>query len=128
VLAAEGVAVLLASAWSIPYLVDANRPTTGLLAVLDPFWPLSMAGLIVVGALVVAARRWPAPTRYLPLAASLLIPIDLAISWAPDTIRDAITALYLAVAYGLLGTAIVRHAIPLANLATTPTIVKQASR
>jgi hypothetical protein len=47
---------------------------------------------------------------------------------APDTIRDAITALHLAVAYGLLGTAIVRHAIPLPNLATTHTIVKPASR
>jgi hypothetical protein len=124
VLAAEGVAVLLASAWTIPYLVEANRPTTGLLAVLDPFWPVSMAGLIVVGALVVGARRWPTPTRYLPLAASLLLPIDLAVSWAPDAIRDAVTALYLAVTYGLLGTAISRHANPLADLAITPTIAR----
>jgi len=128
VLLAEGVAVLLASAWTVPYLVDANRPSTGLLAVLDPFWPLSMAGLIVVGVLVLIARRWPAPTRYLPLAASLLIPIDVAVSWAPSAVRDAITALYLAVAYGLLGIAVIRQATPLVRLAAAPTVVEPAPR
>jgi hypothetical protein len=128
VLAAEGVAVLLASAWTVPYLVDANRPSTGLLAVLDPFWPLSMAGLIVVGVLVLLSRRWPAPSRYLPLVASLLIPIDIAIIWAPVAVRDAFIPLYLAVAYGLLGIAVIRQATPFARLATTPAVVEPAPR
>jgi hypothetical protein len=128
VLAAEGVAVLLASAWTVPYLFDANRPMTGLLAVLDPFWPLSMAGLIVVGVLVLVARRWPTPARYLPLAASLLIPVDVAVSSAPDAVRDAVTALYLAVAYGLLGIAVIRQTTSLVRLATEPTVVAPAPR
>ena len=57
VLAAEAVAVILAIAWTAPYLFDANRPTTGVLVVLDVFWPLSMAGLIVVGVMVARAAR-----------------------------------------------------------------------
>ena len=34
-LAAEVVALILAIAWTVPYLFDANRPTTGVLVVLD---------------------------------------------------------------------------------------------
>jgi hypothetical protein len=109
-LVAEGVAVALAFAWTVPYLFDANRPDNGLLLVLDPFWPLSMVGLIVIGVLVVRARRWPAPLRYLPLAASLLIPIDIAVAWAPNALRPAITGVYMALAYGVLGLGIARAA------------------
>jgi hypothetical protein len=127
VLASEGVAVLLASSWTVPYLADANRPSTGLLAVLDPFWPLSMTGLIVVGVLVVLSRRWPAPTRYLPLAASLVIPIDIAMSWAPVAVRDAFIPLYLAFAYGLLGISMVLQADSLGRAATAPAVVVSAN-
>lgn len=119
VLAAEGVAVALAFAWTIPYLFDANRPTTGLLVVLDLFWPVSMAGLIVVGVLVLRARRWPVPARYLPLLAGLLIPVDIAVSWAPETVRTVVMALYLAIAYGLLGAVITRDADRLGDLQPT---------
>lgn len=76
--AAETVAVMLAAGWTVPHLFEANREQDGILPVLDLFWPLSMVGLIVVGILVVRARRWPVPTRYLPLAASLLIRVDIA--------------------------------------------------
>ena len=108
-LAAEVVAVILALAWTVPYLFDANRPTTGILVVLDAFWPLSMAGLVVIGVLVVRAGQWPSPLRYLPLAASLVIPVDIAVSWAPDEIRSAVMGSYLAVSYGLLGLGMVRE-------------------
>lgn len=107
-LAAEVVAVLLALAWTVPYLFDANRPTTGILVVLDAFWPLSMAGLIVIGVLVVRAGQWPSPLRYLPLVASLVIPVDIAVSWAPGEVRSAVMGVYLAVSYGLLGLGMVR--------------------
>jgi hypothetical protein len=117
-LAAEGAAVVLAIGWTVPHLFDANRGDTGLLAVLDVFWPLSLVGLIVVGVLVLRARRWPAPIRYLPLLAGLYIPVELAISWAPDTARVATTALYLALAYGLLGATIMRDAVSLSGLQT----------
>jgi len=106
-LAAEVVAVILALAWTVPYLFDANRPTTGVLVVLDAFWPLSMAGLIVIGVLVARAARWPTPLRYFPLVAALLIPVDIAVSGAPDEVRNAVMGVYLAVSYGLLGVGIV---------------------
>lgn len=115
-LALEGVAVVLAFAWTVPYLFDANRANTGLLAVLDFFWPLSMAGLIVVGVLVLRARRWPAPTRYLPLVASLLIPVDIALGFAPEAVGGVISALYLALSYGLLGAMVTRDAVRLSGL------------
>lgn len=108
-LAAEIVAVVLALAWTVPYLFDANRPTTGVLVVLDAFWPLSMAGLIVIGAMVARAGQWPSPLRYLPLVAALLIPVDIAVSWAPDPARNAVMGVYLAASYGLLGLGMVRE-------------------
>lgn len=108
-LAAEVVAVILAVAWTVPYLFDANRPTTGVLVVLDAFWPLSMLGLIVIGVLVARAGRWPRPLRYLPLVASLLIPVDIAVSWAPDEVRNIVMGAYLAVTYGLLGLGMMRE-------------------
>ena len=112
-LAAEVVAVVLAVAWTVPYLFDANRPTTGILVVLDAFWPLSMLGLVVVGVLVARAGRWPRPLRYLPLVASLLIPVDIAVSWAPEQVRTAVMGTYLALSYGLLGLAMVRDSAQL---------------
>ena len=114
-LAAEVVAVILALAWTVPYLFDANRPTTGVLVVRDAFWPLSMAGLIVIGVMVARAGEWPTPLRYLPLVAALLIPVDIAVSWAPDEVREAIMGVYLAVTYGLLGAGIVRESDKLAH-------------
>jgi hypothetical protein len=110
VLACEMVAVVLAIAWTIPYLFDADRPTTGVLLVLDAFWPLSMAGLLVVGVMVARADRWPSPLRYLPLAASLLIPVDIAVSWAPEQVRDTVMGIYLALTYGATGLAVLRQA------------------
>lgn len=117
VLAAETVAVLLAVAWTVPYLFDANRPTTGILVVLDAFWPLSMLGLVVVGILVARAGRWPRPLRHLPLLASLVIPVDLAMLWAPAEVRTSVMGGYLAVSYGLLGVGIIRDAGTLQSLA-----------
>lgn len=108
-LAAEVVAVILALAWTVPYLFDANRPTTGILVVLDAFWPLSMLGLVVIGVLVTRAGQWPTPLRHLPLVASLLIPVDLAVMWASDEVRYAVMGGYLAVSYGLLGLSMVRQ-------------------
>jgi len=108
-LAAEVVAVILALAWTVPYLFDANRPTTGILVVLDAFWPLSMVGLVVIGVLVARAGQWPSPLRHLPLLASLIIPVDIAVSWAPDEVRNAVMGVYLAISYGLLGLGMIRE-------------------
>ena len=110
VLAAEGVALALAVAWTVPYLFDANREPSEVLVVLDAFWPLSMVGFIVVGALVARAGVWPSPVRWLPLAASLLIPVDIAVIGAPADVRTAVMGVYLSVMYGACGLALASQA------------------
>ncbi len=115
VLNAEIVALALAIGWTIPFLFDANRPHTAVLIVLDAFWPLSMVGLIVVGVFVVRARRWPSPSRYLPLVSSLLIPVDIVLSVAglsPEG-QNFVRSAYLALAYSLLGLSVIRQVAPL---------------
>ncbi|CAN5596258.1 hypothetical protein BH23CHL2_BH23CHL2_11910 [soil metagenome] len=120
VLNAEIVALALAIAWTIPFLFDANRPHNVILLVLDAFWPLSILGLIAVGVLVIRARRWPVPVRYLPLAASLIIPVDIFLmvtgvdEWTQIVLRSA----YLAVTYTLLGVAIILQVAPLMGSTT----------
>jgi hypothetical protein len=118
-LAAETVAVILATAWTVPHLIDANRPSTGLLAVLDLFWPLSMIGLIVVGVFVITARQWSRALRYLPLAGGLLIPAWIAVSWAPEQAQNLVISLYLVTIYSVLGLMLIRNANRLTALAAT---------
>jgi hypothetical protein len=77
--------------------------------------------------LALTSRRWPTPTRYLPLAASLLVPIDVAMSWAPVAVRDAFIPLYLALVYGLLGISMVCQAGPLGRAATPPAVIESAN-
>lgn len=127
VLNAEMVAVALAMAWTVPFLFDANRPHTGILVVLDAFWPLSMLGLIAVGALVVRARVWPKPARYLPLAASLLLPVDIVLmgAGASEWTQIVVRSLYLAATYSVLGFAIMRQVAPPPGTTSTTTGVDQ---
>jgi hypothetical protein len=117
VLNAEVFAVALAMAWTVPFLFDANRPNTGILVILDAFWPLSMVGLIVVGIVVAKVGRWPSPARYLPVAASLLIPVDIAVMAAGLGLeaQNVVRSAYLTLAYAALGVAIIRQVAPLAE-------------
>lgn len=119
---AEIVAVVLAFMWTVPFGINPNRSDTAVLMVLDVFWPLSMVGLIVVGVAVLRAARWPVPARYLPLVASLLIPVDIILmmlglgAWAQIVVR----AVYLAVAYTLVGLAVWVQVAPLAEGRASP--------
>lgn len=114
VLAIELVLLTMAILWTIPHLWQATRPHDELwIQVLDAGWPFSMLGLIAVGVAIVRARRWPGPARWLPLAASLLVVIDIALVWLPIETSHVITFIYLAVAYALLGAAMVQRVAPL---------------
>ncbi len=114
VLAAELVLLAMAIGWTIPHLWQANRPHDDLwIQVLDAGWPFSMLGLIAVGVAIARARRWPGAARWLPLAASLLIVVDIALAWLPIQVSHVITFVYLAVAYTLLGVAVIRDVAPI---------------
>ncbi len=104
-----------AIAWTIPYLIDPDRPFEGILVVLDVFWPLSVAWLIPIGIMVARVRRWPSPGRWAPLVASLLIPVDLIASQADEWPRLIVIATYLSLSYGTLGVLIARDIAPLAH-------------
>lgn len=114
VLAGEALLVGLALAWTVPHLADPNYMThheSGLLVALDAAWPLSMLGLVVVGVAVARANRWPGPLRWLPLAASLLLPFDILSMlllgpWPAIVARAA----YMTVTYGALGLLLLRRA------------------
>jgi hypothetical protein len=118
----EIMAVILAIGWTIPFAFDANREHNLVLTVLDAFWPLSMLGKIVIGMLIIHARRWPTPARYLPFAASMLFPIYIAtgVLGLSEWTQTVVRAIYFAVAHVLLGLAVIRQVAPLAE-DTSPT-------
>jgi len=116
VLGIEVLFLVGAIAWTIPFLIDANRPHEGIiLEILDAFWPLSVVWLIPIGITVARVRRWPSPARWSPLVASLLVPVDLIASQADEWPRLIIFATYLSLSYGVLGWLIVRDVAPLAD-------------
>lgn len=114
VVSGEAVLMALAIAWTVPHLADPNYMTNNEsvpLVVLDAAWPLSMLGLVAVGVTVARTRRWPSPLRWMPLAASLLIPVDIVAMllfgpWAEIVVR----AIYMSTTYGALGILLMRHA------------------
>ena len=114
VLGVELVLLVMAIGWTIPHLWQANRPHDDLwIQVLDAGWPFSMLGLIAVGVAIVRAGRWPGRARWAPLVASLLIVVDLALAWLPISVSHVVTFVYLAVAYSVLGLAVIRDVAPL---------------
>lgn len=115
-------ALILAIGWTIPFMFDANRDHNLLLTILDAFWPLSMLGKIIIGILVLRARVWPAPVRYLPLAASMLFPVYILVEVAglSDWAQIVVRAIYFGVAHALLGIAVARQIPPLADSTDEP--------
>lgn len=114
VLSGEAVLMALAIAWTVPHLADPNYMTnneSAFLVALDAAWPLSMLGLVAVAVTVVRADRWPSPLRWMPLAASLLIPVDVVtmLLFGPWT-EIVVRSLYMSATYGALGVLLVRHA------------------
>lgn len=112
VVTGEAVLLGLAIAWTVPHLGNPNYQDDhggALLTALDAAWPLSMLGLVVVGVFVLRARRWPGALRWLPLAASLLIPLDILVMlvagpWGQIVVR----AVYMTLTYGAMGLLLLR--------------------
>jgi hypothetical protein len=107
--------VALATLWTLIVTVDTGLAEATPVMILDVFWPLSMAWLIVVAVAVFHVRSWPTPARYLPLAASFVIPVHLGGELVGLTQWQGwvLPVLYVAVAYLLVGAAVVRQIPPL---------------
>ena len=96
-------------------LASLTLPTTGLMVV----WLFN----VVTGATFILTRDTH-PGRS-DLLASLVIPVDLAMVWAPNGVRTVLTAVYLPLTYGLLGLVLVRDAATLSRLTPTGTLTVQ---
>ncbi|MGH9151953.1 MAG: hypothetical protein ACRD03_06080 [Acidimicrobiales bacterium] len=103
VLAVQAVLLVLAMGWSVPDLFEPNMTSEGIMAALDAAWPLSMLWLIVQGATVARARRWPAPLRRLPLVASLWFPVAILGLAAGEWPGLVVSSVWLVATYFPLG-------------------------
>jgi hypothetical protein len=110
VLAVQAVLVVLAMGWTVPHLFEPNMSSGGILAALDAAWPLSMLWLIVQGATVVRARRWPGGLRWAPLLASLWFPVSILTLAAGDWPGLVVSSLWLVLTYVPLGVLLVSPA------------------
>ncbi|MDQ3502359.1 MAG: hypothetical protein M3486_01900 [Actinomycetota bacterium] len=109
VLRGEAVLLALASVWSVVYVIDPSTMDSLTMAVLDVTWPLSMLGLVPVGVYILRAGVWTSPARYLPLIASLWLPLDImATVIGGDSAGLAFRTAWLAVVWGGLGLLIAR--------------------
>jgi hypothetical protein len=111
VLGGEVALLALASVWSIVYAIDPGTQEQPAMVVLDATLPLSMLGLVAVGIYILRAGVWSAPTRKLPLIASLWLPLDVvAMLIEGDSAGLAFRAAWLTVVWGGLGALITREA------------------
>lgn len=100
----EAALLVLASLWSVVYAIDPGTQQHWPMIVLDPTWPLSMLGLIVVGFYIFRARIWSALARQLALIASLWLPLEIFASViGGDSAGVALVLTWLVVVWGGLG-------------------------
>ena len=108
---AESVVLLLAAIWSVGAIANPSIHEGAVLSALDAAWPLSMVGLIVVGAAIAKARRFPGATRWLPLLASGWLVADV-LGRAVHISSYAIHLVWLSGPYGLLALAMISRLAP----------------
>ncbi len=109
VLNVQTVLVLLAIGWTVPHLFEPNMNDEGIIVALDAAWPLSMLWLIVVGATVARAHRWPGSMRWAPLVASLWFPVTILASAAGEWANLVVSSLWLTATYAALGVLLMRR-------------------
>jgi len=120
VLVVQTALLSLATGWTVTHVTARNPSMTdeGILTALDSAWPLSMLWLLVVGATVSRARRWPGPLRRALLIAGLWFPVALLGYVAGDWVGIGVSAVWLVMTYGAVGSLLVRHASTLAAMGT----------
>lgn len=84
---------------------------TSLFFVLDAFWPVSNALMLVTGITVVAAGRLRGFSRYTPLLAGLWLPLLVVCMnlFGRTETTGMVTGIYSAIAWSLLAATILRH-------------------
>src|SRR5690349_16263937 len=111
----EFVLLTLASLWSVLHAIDpSGLGSTPVVMALDPFWPLSMLGMFVIGVKVFRARRWRGALRVAPLIAetwvffgigSTIVGSATGIAW----LATVVGGVHLLVGYARLGWLLTRR-------------------
>ncbi len=121
VLAIQMVLVLLAMGWTVPHVFDPNMASEGIMAALDAAWPLSMLWLLVQGATVARARRWPGVLRWLPLLGGLWFPVAIIALAAGEWPGLVVSNLWLVGTYVPLGLLLLARGVTV-DAAAEPTL------
>ena len=96
----EHVLLGLAALWS---LLHAITPETGWLVFIDPFWPLSMLGMFVIGIKIAFTGRWRGALRVWPVVAESWAVVSVPSFLILGERANYVGALHLVVGYATLG-------------------------
>lgn len=110
VLTVQALLLTLAMGWTVPHVFDPNMASDGIMAALDAAWPLSMLWLVVQGATVAGAGRWPGALRWMPLIASLWFPVTILALAAGKWPALVVSSIWLISTYVPLGVLLAANA------------------
>jgi hypothetical protein len=101
-----GLAV--AALWAAHYVAAPGAGQTAFLRATDPAWPLSHVFMLVVGGMVLRARRLGGWRRFPALVCGLALPLFVALRAArvPHPAVDYLFPLLTTLSFGLLGLAV----------------------
>jgi hypothetical protein len=114
-LGVEFVLLTIASLWSVLHAIDpSGLGSTTFVMALDPFWPLSMLGMFVIGVKVFRARRWQGSLRVAPLIAETWVFFGIGATVAGavtgiDWLPTVVGGLHLILGYARLGWLLTRR-------------------
>lgn len=96
----------IATLWS---LLHAITPSMGWLAFIDPFWPLSMLGMFVIGIRIAVAGRWRGALRVWPIIAETwaIVTVPTMALFGADAARW-VGGAHLLIGYCVLGLLVTR--------------------
>ncbi|MCD2185684.1 hypothetical protein [Actinomycetospora soli] len=104
-LVVESVFLGVATLQSVLTLPTGNGEWSTIATVLDPFWPLSMLGMAIIGVKVAVAGRWRGALRVWPVVAETWIFVALpSLAIFGQTVGSVIAGAHFLVGYAALGT------------------------
>lgn len=107
VLVIQIIFLCLAEVWNVYSIID-PRANNIVFRIVDVFWPVSNAFMLVTGAVILSAKKLTGWQRYMPLAVGFWLPIAVvsAIILGKTQVTTAIVCSYSALAWWLLGLSI----------------------
>ncbi|MFC5062480.1 hypothetical protein [Actinomycetospora atypica] len=103
-LVVEAVVLGIATVQSAFTLPAAGGEWGTVATVLDPFWPLSMLGMAVIGVKVAVAGRWRGALRAWPVVAETWVFVAMgSMALLSQTVGELVAGAHFVLGYGVLG-------------------------